>query len=225
MVSADRHTASISSAAFLIISLALVGCAHVKPASDSESGATPAPGHSLEQVLSQNIGENGKGTVAAAADASAPPLPTGVMRDQGEIEVHGIKLKNTKFDLPITINSRVEYWVDYFTGKGRPLFERYLERSEYFIPYMRPLLKQNGMPTDLVYLAMIESGFNNLARSHAMAVGPWQFISATGRRYGLMVNWWVDERRDVRKSTMAAVGIPSRPLQSFPKLGTRGGCV
>ena len=53
---------------------------------------------------------------------------------------------------------------------------------------------------------MIESGFNNFARSHAKAVGPWQFISATGKRYGLMVNWWVDERRDIRKSTLAAVG-------------------
>ena len=61
------------------------------------------------------------------------------------------------------------------------------------------------MPEDLVYLAMIESGFNNLARSQAKAVGPWQFISATGKRYGLMVNWWVDERRDIRKSTLAAV--------------------
>jgi hypothetical protein len=61
------------------------------------------------------------------------------------------------------------------------------------------------MPEDLVYLAMIESGFNNFARSHARAVGPWQFISATGKRYGLAVNWWVDERRDITKSTLAAV--------------------
>ncbi|MCM2322068.1 MAG: transglycosylase SLT domain-containing protein [Oligoflexia bacterium] len=125
--------------------------------------------------------------------------------DYGELVVQGVKLKNTQFDYPITVNSRVEYWVDYFTGRGRPHFEKYLERSEYFIPYIEPILKQNGMPLDLVYLAMIESGFNNHARSHARAVGPWQFISATGKRYGLMVNWWVDERRDIRKSTLAAV--------------------
>src|SRR6185312_16022487 len=86
-----------------------------------------------------------------------------------------------------------------------PHFEKYLERSEFFIPYIQPLLKQNGMPEDLVYLAMIESGFNNFARSRARAVGPWQFMSATGKRYGLAVNWWVDERRDIRKSTLAAV--------------------
>jgi len=125
--------------------------------------------------------------------------------ENNEIFVRGMKLKNSKFDFPITINSRVEYWLDYFCGKGRPHYARYLERSEFFIPYIRPLLKQAGMPEDLVYLAMIESGFNNHARSHAKAVGPWQFISATGKRYGLMVNWWVDERRDIRKSTLSAI--------------------
>jgi hypothetical protein len=113
-------------------------------------------------------------------------------------------LKMIKFDLPITINTRVEYWVDYFCGRGRPYFEKYLLRSEYYAPYIQAILRSSGMPEDLVYLAMIESGFNNLARSHARAVGPWQFISATGKRYGLTVNWWIDERRDIRKSTLAA---------------------
>ncbi len=122
-----------------------------------------------------------------------------------EITVRGVKLQNTQFDIPITINSKVEHWVDYFTGRGREHFERYLERSELYIPYITPILKQNGLPEDLVYLAMIESGFNNHARSRAKAVGPWQFISGTGKKYGLMVNWWVDERRDTKKSTLAAV--------------------
>lgn len=140
-------------------------------------------------------------------DVSDPRIaPQALVTDRGELIVKGIKLKHTQFDYPITINSRVEFWIDYFTGKGRPHFERYLERSEYFIPYIAPLLKQNGMPEDLVYLAMIESGFNNHARSQAKAVGPWQFMAATGKRYGLGVNWWVDERRDIHKSTLAAVG-------------------
>src|SRR5690606_21345695 len=92
----------------------------------------------------------------------------------------------------------------YFTGKGRKHFVKYLERSEQFIPFIRPLLRQYGLPEDLVYLAMIESGFHNHARSFAKAVGPWQFIPGTGKRYGLAVNWWVDERRDTRKSTLSA---------------------
>ena len=171
------------------------GCAHVKT-TEKDSAASGTP-RSIEQVLTQNIEvKDGK----AKADVNGQDVQA-----TGEITIRGVKLKNTKFDIPITINSRVENWVDYFTGKGRPHFEKYLARSEFFIPYIQPLLKQNGMPEDLVYLAMIESGFNNWARSRAKAVGPWQFISATGRRYGLMVNWWVDERRDVRKSTLAAV--------------------
>jgi len=123
----------------------------------------------------------------------------------GELVYKGMKLENTQFDLPIEMNKAVEKWIDYFTGKGRERFKNYLERSEIFIPFLRPILKNAKAPEDLVYLAMIESGFNNNARSHARAVGAWQFISATGRRYGLDVNWWVDERRDVEKSTIAAV--------------------
>jgi membrane-bound lytic murein transglycosylase D len=153
---------------------------------------------------------SGRSSYEDAATRAANKNVNDFLRDErqsrGEpIEIHGVKLQNSNFDIPIVVNSRVEYWVDYFLGKGRVHFERYLERSELFIPYITPLLKQNGLPEDLVYLAMIESGFNNHARSRAKAVGPWQFISATGKRYGLMVNWWVDERRDTRKSTLAAV--------------------
>jgi hypothetical protein len=122
-----------------------------------------------------------------------------------EITYHGEKIPNTTFDLPVEMNPAVAKWISYFTGKGRERFEKYLERSEYFIPYIKPILKNAKAPEDLVYLAMIESGFNNNARSNARAVGAWQFISATGRRYGLEVNWWMDERRDVEKSTIAAV--------------------
>lgn len=165
------------------------GCAHVGTNQDnSQSSDIPLP-KTLTEVLQQDQG---------------PKKPTFIQN--GQIIVQGIKLKNTQFDIPITINSRVEYWIDYFCGRGRGYFGKYLERSEYFVPYIVPLLRQNGLPEDLVYLAMIESGFNNLARSRAKAVGPWQFISATGKRYGLAVNWWVDERRDTGKATLAAVG-------------------
>lgn len=122
-----------------------------------------------------------------------------------EIVYRGMKIENTVFDIPVEMNRPVEKWIDYFTGRGRDRFAHYLERSEYFIPFLKPILKNAKAPEDLVYLAMIESGFNNNARSTARAVGAWQFISATGRRYGLDVNWWVDERRDVEKSTIAAV--------------------
>lgn len=124
---------------------------------------------------------------------------------QEKMEVLGVELRDSRFDLPVVVNSHVERWVDYFNGRGRRYFEVYLRRSEFFIPYLAELLKKNNMPRDLVYLAMIESGFSNHARSRARAVGPWQFMRGTGRRYGLVVNWWVDQRVDIEKSTRAAI--------------------
>jgi membrane-bound lytic murein transglycosylase D len=111
---------------------------------------------------------------------------------------------NSRYDFPITVNSKVEGWIDYFTGRGRPHMERYLARSSRYIPLMKQVFKKAGLPEDLVYLALIESGFNMRANSRARAVGPWQFIKATGKRYGLKVDAWVDERRDPIASTVAA---------------------
>jgi len=111
---------------------------------------------------------------------------------------------NSRYDFPIVVNSRVEGWIDYFTGKGRGHMERYLERSSRYLPRMKEIFKKSGLPADLVYLALIESGFNLRAKSRAKAVGPWQFMKATGKRYGLKVDSWVDERRDPILSTEAA---------------------
>ncbi len=109
-------------------------------------------------------------------------------------------------DVPLTVNDRVVTWVNYFTGAGssRERFSRYMERSGRYLDLMRRALRREGLPQDLVYVAMIESGFVNQARSHASAVGTWQFIQATGRRYGLNINSWVDERCDPEKAVTAA---------------------
>ena len=109
-----------------------------------------------------------------------------------------------EFDIPIVINAQVEQFIQYFQTRGRKPFSNWLARSERYIPFMRGLLKENGLPEDLVYLALIESGFNPYAYSRAKASGPWQFIYLTGKRYGLTSNWWIDERRDPEKSTIAA---------------------
>jgi len=109
-----------------------------------------------------------------------------------------------EFDIPIVINQRVEHFVQYFQTTARKIFVNWLARSERYIPFMRNLLRENGLPEDLVYMALIESGFNPYAYSRRKASGPWQFIYLTGKRYGLKVNWWVDERRDPEKSTIAA---------------------
>lgn len=108
------------------------------------------------------------------------------------------------FDIPVVRNAKVEQWMDYFQGRGRKWMNLYMSRSGRYIPFMRKILRDHDQPEDLVYLAMIESGFNSNAYSRARAVGPWQFMKATGRLYGLRVDFWVDERRDPEKSTIAA---------------------
>jgi len=112
--------------------------------------------------------------------------------------------KESSFDIPIVINAKVEQFIQYFQTTGKKVFSNWLARSEKYIPFMKNLLKGNGLPEDLVYMALIESGFNPYAYSRSKASGPWQFIYLTGKRYGLKVNWWVDERRDPEKSTIAA---------------------
>jgi membrane-bound lytic murein transglycosylase D len=112
--------------------------------------------------------------------------------------------KEPDFDIPIVINAKVEQFIQYFQTTAKNNFSNWLARSEKYIPFMKNLLRENGLPEDLVYLALIESGFNPYAYSRSKASGPWQFIYLTGKRYGLKVNWWVDERRDPEKSTIAA---------------------
>lgn len=107
-------------------------------------------------------------------------------------------------DILIENNPRVDKLVAYYSGPARKMFGRWLERAGKHIPQIQLVFASEGLPLDLAYLAMIESGFNEKAYSWAHAAGPWQFIESTGRVYGLDNNWWIDERRDIEKSTIAA---------------------
>jgi membrane-bound lytic murein transglycosylase D len=110
-----------------------------------------------------------------------------------------------EFDLPIVINDDVELWMRYFLGSGRKYYARYLARSTRYRSMIEAEIEARGMPKDLFYLAMIESGFSPQAYSKASAVGLWQFMSPTARAYNLRVEWWVDERRDPERATKAAL--------------------
>jgi len=110
-----------------------------------------------------------------------------------------------EFDLPIVINDDVELWMRYFLGRGREWYGRWLARSSRYRPMIAAGLAKRGMPADLFYLCMIESGFSTRAHSSASAVGLWQFVAPTAQAYGLRVDWWVDERRDPERSTAAAL--------------------
>ncbi len=112
--------------------------------------------------------------------------------------------KEITYDIPIVVNSLVEKYISLFQTRLRPHFEKWLVRSGHYIEMMRKILRENDLPEDLVYLAMIESGFNPKAFSRARASGPWQFIQGTGKKYGLRIDQWIDERRDPVKATHAA---------------------
>ena len=107
-------------------------------------------------------------------------------------------------DIPMVMNEKVQYFINYFSDIQHDVFAKWLERSERYIPQMKKILRNNGLPEDLVYMALIESGFNTHALSRSRACGPWQFMRGTARLYHLKVNWWVDERRNPEKSTLAA---------------------
>lgn len=115
------------------------------------------------------------------------------------------KTEHFIFDLPVTYNAKVSNWINYFQGRGKTFFRGWLEKSHKYMPAIQNQLKSAGLPTDLAYMVMIESGFSSNAISSAGAVGPWQFIGSTGKNYGLNQSHWLDERRDLQKSTQAAV--------------------
>jgi membrane-bound lytic murein transglycosylase D len=148
-----------------------------------------------EEKTPLEIGEEEKPLLAALGDEKKPP----------PLEIEAAKKdKEVTFDIPIVINDQVESFVAYFQTTHRKPFALWLQRSGRYIPMMKEVLKANGLPEDLVYMALIESGFNPKAYSRRRASGPWQFITRTGKRYGLEVDWWIDERRDPEKSTLAA---------------------
>lgn len=115
------------------------------------------------------------------------------------------RLISPSFDFPVTYNPQVKKWIRYFQGHGKASFKKWLERSHRYMPFITTELAKNKMPLDLGYVAMVESGFSPTAHSSASAVGIWQFIAPTAERYGLKVNWWIDERKDFVKATGAAI--------------------
>jgi len=107
-------------------------------------------------------------------------------------------------DLPILLNDAVLSCIDLYQGPLRDWFGEALARGGRYLPRIREVFASEGIPQDLAYVALVESAFKTQALSRAKAKGVWQFIPATGRRYGLSQDWWIDERSDPDKSTRAA---------------------
>ncbi|MCL1893881.1 MAG: transglycosylase SLT domain-containing protein [Holophagaceae bacterium] len=122
-----------------------------------------------------------------------------------ELELVKAAEADTEFDFPIDLNSKVLTWVSaYSSGKIKDYAQNSLTRGTKYMPMILQVLAEEGVPLDLAFLPIVESGFRNDARSTAKAVGMWQFIASTGKTYGLRIDSWVDERRDPLKATTAA---------------------
>ena len=106
--------------------------------------------------------------------------------------------------VPITYNSKVKNVIKFFQNDGRSSMKKWLNRMDRYKKIILPILDKENVPPELFYLAMIESGLNPRAYSYAHAAGVWQFILSTGKIYGMNKDYWIDERRDFEKSTIAA---------------------
>ena len=171
------------------------GCATTEP--KSQSSAEPI-------VQAQKTVRPSKAEIEASVVKELEQLGEKELAQEEKEAAKAEQEGKITYDIPITINKQVEFFIEYFQTRVSKRFGIWLARSGRYVPMMRAILKEHGLPEDLVYLAMIESGFSCKAYSRAHAVGPWQFIRGTARRYGLKVNYWVDERRDPVKSTYAA---------------------
>jgi membrane-bound lytic murein transglycosylase D len=156
------------------------------------------------EMIAAGDGFKEAGTEPASIDVvgtlpvgATPPSPQTLAQATAAVATESL-------DLPIELNEPVLSCIDLYQGRLRDWFEAALSRGHKYLPHIRQVFKEEGIPQDLAYVALVESAFKPTAYSRAKARGVWQFIGATGKRYGLQQDWWVDERSDPEKATRAA---------------------
>ncbi len=229
----------------MCLAAAAAGCAAGEPFQAGKPGAPAlkaGPAAPAPEVLQAKAPGKGaeetapaKRTLPAAREAEKPagaPSSTSSPRDitlplplpeegEGRLEKSaspsrlGEPPRGFEFDIPIVRNEAVDRWIDFFTGPGRTWFAEWIRRGGKYIGLFRRILKEENLPQDLAYLALIESGFSLRARSRSGAVGPWQFMPATARRLGLKVNHYLDERRNPMKATRTAAAYLTLLYREF----------
>jgi membrane-bound lytic murein transglycosylase D len=175
-----------------------------------DSSAAPVPTVSTSEVAR-------RATEVFGGDSIPPATTTAVPADSADAD----SAAGPSWDISVReyeSTDRVEHYVRLFSGSAKEHIERELQHGTRFEPMIRAKMREAGLPEDMYYLALIESGFDPNAYSHAAAVGMWQFMTSTGRDMGLRVDWWIDERRDPVKSTGAAVRFIKDLREQFGSL-------
>src|SRR5499425_3632358 len=176
----------------------------VDPAAMDPTGPIPVSWATPETTWAEVFGQPAEAPVAQAAEA--PIAQTVAFTPAAEpVQAVPAVLRPTVGTYRVRANEHVRFFLERFqTGYRRAVVESWLSRSGRYLPMILDVFNQKGLPEELVFTAMIESGFNPLAVSRAGAKGLWQFMAPTARRYGLRIDEWLDERLDPEKSTMAA---------------------
>ncbi|MDO8519060.1 MAG: transglycosylase SLT domain-containing protein [Deltaproteobacteria bacterium] len=173
--------------------------------SDGDEPATGGRMDGVEFFIRKDLANPSRPTSVAFENSENTRQIQNIPELKSVFEADGREWRPSKgYNIPLVRNAKVEKWIRFFTGPIRGNYARWLTRASLYAPTMEKILREQGVPTDLIYLSMVESGFNPKATSHANAAGSWQFIRSTGKMYGLQSGGLVDERRDLIKSTRAA---------------------
>src|SRR5438874_1602446 len=207
----------VSRSSLLLLTTCLVGILPLATATSSTAGPSSEPTPVAAVAVSPSEDDPGRSEPVMEPKGAAPDAGPGAkaLAEVTEVDswahafaesaqLNAVALAPDFPDYPRVMNDDVQYFLDRFTGSRRIVVELWMSRSGRYLAMIQEVFRNQGLPTDLAFTAMIESGFNPRAVSRVGAKGLWQFMAPTARRYGLRVDRWVDERLDPEKSTVAA---------------------
>src|SRR3989440_11983886 len=207
----------VSRSSLLLLTTCLVGILPLATATSSTAGPSSEPTPVAAVAVPPSEDDPGRSEPVMEPKGAAPDAGPGAkaLAEVTEVDswahafaesaqLNAVALAPDFPDYPRVMNDDVQYFLDRFTGSRRIVVELWMSRSGRYLAMIQEVFRNQGLPTDLAFTAMIESGFNPRAVSRVGAKGLWQFMAPTARRYGLRVDRWVDERLDPEKSTVAA---------------------
>jgi LysM repeat protein len=187
-------------------------------------GGEGHPEPAAEKPAEDNDEDENVVLVASALGSTPEPAEAEIGRAVSPDSPVGKTVPAAAAIFPSLVNPQVGKFIDFFQTKADGFFQRSLIRSRAYSDMMKRIFREMGIPEELVYLALIESGYNPKAYSRAKASGIWQFITKTAKRFGLKVNAWVDERRDPEKSTYAAAAYLKSLYEMFNSWDLAAAC-